>query len=196
MEDSEILEMARAQIRAEAEGLMEVAAQLDNSFIEVVHLVNQCKGLVLITGSGTSGMMARRLAHLLCSCGIRSFYIHPGEALHGPSATVEQGDLLIAFSKAGKSSDLNQFIEIAKQRGSKIVSVTWNAESEMAKLGDVLVIVRPSVSSEGEGILPFGSSLANGAFGDALCLIAQRLRGFDFAQLKQTHPAGATAELV
>jgi D-arabinose 5-phosphate isomerase GutQ len=196
MEASEILITAKAQIRAEAKVLMEIADQLEDSFVEFVRLVSECQGQILTTGSGTSGTMARRLAHLMSSCGMRAFYMHPAEALHGPSAAVDSRDILIAFSKAGKSTDLNQFVRIAKQRGAKVVSLTWEVNSELANMSDVVVIIRPDVSGEGEGVLPFGSSLANGAVGDALCLISKRIRGFDLAELKQTHPSGATSELV
>jgi D-arabinose 5-phosphate isomerase GutQ len=196
MDESEMLEIAKSQIRAEAKVLMEIADQLDDTFVEFVHLVSQCQGQILTTGSGTSGSMARRLAHLLSSCGMRAFYMHPAEALHGPSAAVDQRDILIAFSKAGKSRDLNQFVKIARQRGAKVVSLTWENNSELAKMSDVVVIIRPDVSGEGEGVLPFGSSLANGAVGDALCLISKRIRGFDLTEMKQTHPSGATSELV
>ena len=74
--------------------------------------------------------------------------------------------------------------------------MTWEPESELANLSDVVLVIRPDTRGEGEGVLPFGSTLANGAVGDALCLAAKHTRGFDLAELTQTHPAGATAELV
>jgi arabinose-5-phosphate isomerase len=150
----------------------------------------------LITGAGTSGTIARRLAHLLATCGMSAFFVHPADALHGPSATVAEGDILIALSKAGKSAEINQFATVTRQRGGKVISWTWEPESELANISDVVVVIRPGEKGEGEGVLPFGSSLANGAVGDALTLVAKRIRGFDLAQLTQTHPAGATAELV
>lgn len=196
MEPNDILEQARTIIRAEGELLLTIADQLDDSFVQTVRLVSECSGNILITGAGTSGTMARRLAHLLATCGMAAFYLHPGEALHGPSAAVRPGDLVIAFSKAGKSAELNKFVEVARQRGAKIISWTWQPESPLGQLSDVVVPLPPDEQAEGEGVLPFGSSLANGAIGDALCLAAKRLRGFDLAELTQTHPSGATAELV
>lgn len=196
MEASEILEQAKEMVRAEGEALVDVADQLGDSFVETVRLVSECTGHILISGAGTSGTIARRLAHLLASCGIRAFYMHPADALHGPSAAVSPGDVIIAISKAGKSAELNQFVAIARQRGGKVISLTWEPESELARLSDVVVVIRSSIKGEGEGVLPFGSSLANGAVGDALCLIARRLRGIELTELTQTHPAGATAELV
>ncbi len=196
MESNEILKQAKKMIRAEGEVLIEMADQLGESFVQTVRLVSECSGNIFITGAGTSGTIARRTAHLLSTCGMPAFYINSAEALHGPSAAVSSGDVIIVLSKAGKSAELNQFAGVARQRGAKVISWTWEPESELAGLSDVVVIIRPDVKGEGEGVLPFGSSLANGAVGDALCLVAKRLRGFDLAQLTQTHPSGATAELV
>jgi D-arabinose 5-phosphate isomerase GutQ len=196
MEAKEMLEQARAMIRAEAEALMGVADQLDESFVQAVLMVSQCAGRILITGSGTSGTIARRAAHLLSTCGMPAFFMHPADALHGPSAAIGPGDVLIALSKAGKSAEINQLARVARQRGGKVISWTWESESELARLSDLVMIIRSDEKGEGEGVLPFGSSLANGAVADALTLVAKRIRGFDLATLAQTHPSGATGELV
>jgi D-arabinose 5-phosphate isomerase GutQ len=196
MQSNEILKQARDMIRAEAEAVADVADQLDESFVEMVRLVSECTGRILITGAGTSGTIARRTAHLLASCGMPAFFMHSADALHGPSAAVAPGDVLIALSKAGKSAEINQFAQVTRQRGGKVICWTWEPESELARLSDVVVIIRPDTQGEGEGVLPFGSSLANGAVGDALCLVAKRLRGFDLATMTQTHPSGGTADLV
>lgn len=140
--------------------------------------------------------MARRLAHLLATCGMPAFYQHPGEALHGPSAAIGQGDVVIAFSKAGKSKELNTFCQVAKERGAKIMAWTWYPDSPLGQISDVVLQIRPDEKGEGEGVLPFGSSLANGVVGDALTLAAKQMRGFDLHTLVQTHPSGATSELV
>jgi arabinose-5-phosphate isomerase len=196
MESHEILEQARAMIRAEGEVIIDIADQLGDSFVEMVRLVSQCSGCILVTGAGTSGTIARRLAHLLSTCGMHAFYINSAEALHGPSAAVTTGDIIIILSKAGKSAELNQFARVARQRGAKVIAWTWEPESELASLSDIVVVIRPGPTGEGEGVLPFGSSLSNGAVGDALTLLVKRMRGFDLKTLVQTHPSGATSELV
>lgn len=196
MEAKEMLDQARKMIQAEGEALLSVADQLDGSFVQTVQMVSECTGRILVSGAGTSGTIARRLAHLLSSCGVPAFFMHPADALHGPSAIVSSGDIVIVFSKAGRSSEVNQFVDIARQRGGKVISWTWEPESALAKRSDVVVVVRPDTQAEGEGVLPFGSSIANAAVGDALCLLARRLRNFELTTLIQTHPGGATGELV
>ena len=196
METNEMLKQAKEMITAEGEAIIGVAGQLDQSFVEAARLVSECNSRILITGAGTSGTIARRMAHLFATCGMPAFYMNAADALHGSSAAIATGDVLIALSKAGKSAEINRFAEVARQRGGKVISITWEPESELATLSDVVLVIRPDTKGEGEGVLPFGSTLANGAVGDALCLIARRLRGFDLAELTQTHPSGATAELV
>lgn len=196
MDDRKMLALAQAQIHAEAEVIAALSERIDNTFVQAVRLVSECTGHIFVTGSGTSGAMAYRLAHLLATCGIAAFYMTPGDALHGEAAITAPGDVLIALSKAGKSADINQFAGIAKQRGCKVMCWTANGESELARLSDVVVVIGTDNRAEGEGVLPFGSTLAHGAFGDALCLVVKRLRGFDLAQLTQTHPAGGAADLV
>ena len=117
MDDKQILEQAQSMIRAEGKVVEEIADQLGGSFVAAAHLIAEAKGVVLTTGAGTSGTMARRSAHLLSTCGLRAFYISSAEALHGPSAAISPGDVLIVLSKAGKSAELNQFATVAKERG-------------------------------------------------------------------------------
>ena len=95
----------------------------------------------MTTGSGTSGTIARRLAHLLATCGMHAFFVHPADALHGPSAAVAPGDVLIALSKAGKSAEINDFARVARARGGKVISLTWKPDSELGALSDVVLVL-------------------------------------------------------
>jgi arabinose-5-phosphate isomerase len=196
MKQDELLEQARTMIQAEADAVARMAEGLGESFARTVELVAECEGNILVSGCGTSGTMARRMVHLLCSCGVAAFFMDPATALHGPSAIIAPGDLVIALSKSGKSEDLNTFVSIARRRGAKVVAWTWAPESPLAQLSDHVVNVDSGVEGEGEGVFPFGSTLAAGAVGDALCLLARRTRGIALEELTETHPSGATAELV
>ena len=196
MDNETILNDARAIVRSDAAAVAAVADLLDDSFIEAARLVATCQGTIMTIGSGTSGMIARRLAHLLATCGMHAFFVHPADALHGPSAAVGPGDLLIALSKAGKSAEINQFATVARARGGKVIALTWVPESPLGQLSDIVLNVNSGKEGEGDGVLPFGSTLAAGAVGDALVYVAKNLRGFDLVTLVQTHPSGATSELV
>lgn len=196
MNTQPIVDTAKTLLHAEARAIDAVADQLGDDFIAAVQLLAECPGVIMTAGSGTSGTIARRLAHLLATCGMHAFFVHPADALHGPSAAVTPGDVLIALSKAGKSAEINHFARVTRERGGKVISLTWKPESELGALSDIVLALPAAVDAEGEGVLPFGSTLAAGALCDALCLAAKNLRGFDLATLTQTHPSGATAELV
>jgi arabinose-5-phosphate isomerase len=196
MDNETILNDARSIVRNDAAAVLSVANLLDDAFAESAHLVATCPGAIMTIGSGTSGMIARRMAHLLATCGMHAFFVHPADALHGPSAAVAPGDVLIALSKAGKSAEINQFVTVARERGAKVIALTWAPDSALGQLSDHVLNVNSGREGEGDGVLPFGSTLAAGAIGDALVYVAKNLRGFDLATLVQTHPSGATSELV
>ena len=131
MDTTLLLDQARGLLRAEGAAIQAVADQLDTAFVAAVELVSSCTGVIMTTGSGTSGAIARRLAHLLATCGMHAFFVPPADALHGPSAAVAPGDLLIALSKAGKSAEINNFVRVARARGGKVISLTWKPDSEL-----------------------------------------------------------------
>ena len=139
--------------------------------------------------------MAKRLAHLLGTCGIKAFHIPVSDALHGESAIVGNSDVVILMSKAGKSSDINTFARIAQERGAIVISWTANPQSELAGFSHVVNPIPTHEAAEGDALLPFGSTLAAGALGDAVTLIARMLVGFDLATMSQTHPLGGANEL-
>src|SRR4051794_29750949 len=133
MDNETILNDARAIVRSDGAAVVAVADLLDASFVEAARLVATCPGAIMTIWSGTSGMIARRLAHLLATCGMHAFFVHPADALHGPSAAVAPGDVLIALSKAGKSSEINQFATVARDRGAKVIALTWVPDSPLGQ---------------------------------------------------------------
>jgi arabinose-5-phosphate isomerase len=196
MNDQEVLLAGKTLIHAEALVVELMAERLGDDFVTAARLIAGCTGKILVTGAGTSGTMARRLAHMLATCGMSAFFAHAADALHGPSAAVAPGDILIAFSKAGKSAEINQFAGIARQRGAKVIAMTWEPDSPLGRSSDIVLNVNSGASGEGDGVLPFGSTLAAGAVSDALVHVARRLRGFDLVTLAQTHPSGGVTELL
>ena len=196
MNRQSILSEARALIRAEAAAVVATAEQLDDQFIDAVEILNACAGVIMTTGSGTSGTIARRLGHLLATTGSHAFFVHPADALHGPSAAVQPGDVLVALSKAGRSAEINDFARVTRERGGQVISLTWQPDSPLGKMSNVVLAQPKLAEAEGDGIYPMGSTLSAGALCDALCLAVKKLRGFDDATLTQTHPSGATADLV
>ena len=121
---AEIVTRASEIVRREAEAVSALAAQFDNSLVDVLSLLLNCKGHVLVTGAGTSRAIAQRLAHLLSCSGTPSLFINASDGLHGGSGAVTPDDVVYLISKGGGSAEINQFAEIAHTRGAKLIAQT------------------------------------------------------------------------
>jgi D-arabinose 5-phosphate isomerase GutQ len=194
MNQEEIILYAKQIIKQEASGVMTLVDQIDESFAKAAMMMLNCKGHVLVSGSGTSHSVARRLAHLLSVCGTPSLLIDAGDSQHGLSGAVTANDVVITLSKGGSSSEVIFLAKVAKSRGAMVISITEKPESELGKLSDVVLkVVAPS---EGDpfGMIATGSSLINAAYGDALCVVLLKLRGYTLEQFGATHPGGAVGK--
>ncbi|GAA1954312.1 SIS domain-containing protein [Microbacterium aquimaris] len=189
------LEAARAVVRNEGAAVLAVADQLDDSFIEVVDLLQSCTGKVFVTGSGTSGATARRMAHLLAVCGTPSTFIHPMDALHGTMGALAAGDVLISISRGGESAEINDFSTRAQRRSVSVVALTAEPESTLGRLADVTVTLITEGEGDPGGVIAMGSTLVTSVWGDALANILMRRRGYGWDQVLETHPAGAVGQI-
>jgi arabinose-5-phosphate isomerase len=190
----EIIARAKEVVRREAEAVSALAAQFDGSLPDVVSLLLNCKGHVLVTGAGTSRAIAQRLAHLLSCSGTPSLFISASDALHGGSGAVTPGDVVYLISKGGRSAEINQFAEIALGRGAKLIAQTENPESPLAKMSDAVFKVKAVGEVDPYGMVATGSSLVNAAAGDVLCVLLLEQRGYTREAFGQTHPGGAVGK--
>jgi len=189
-------QFGREVIAADARAVAEAGRNLGSAFVDAVALLSQCQGKVLVTGLGTSGATARRIAHLLSVAGTPALFIHPADGLHGGLGGVGAQDVLIAISKGGESDELNEFVRRAKQRGARTVSMTGRPVSPLALLCDVaLRIVVPDDVDPG-GMIATASSLAASAVGDALAIATMRARGYSWQSFELTHPGGAVGKMI
>lgn len=194
MNQKEIIALAKEVVRKEADGVLTLLDQIDDQFVKAAQLMLKCKGHILVTGSGTSHSVARRLAHLLSVCGTPSLLIDAGDSQHGLSGAITARDILITLSKGGSSSEVIFIARVARSRGATVIAITEKPESELGKLSDiVLKVVAPS---EGDpfGMIATGSSLVNAAYGDALCVALLKMRGYTLEQFGETHPGGAVGK--
>lgn len=189
--DFTMLEAARLVVRNEGAAVSAVADQIDESFIAVVDLLEHCNGKVFVTGAGTSGAVARRMAHLLAVCGTPSTFIHPMDALHGTMGALAPGDVLISISRGGESSEINDFSTRAQRRSVKVVAITADPESTLGRLADLTVVLTTVGDGDPGGVIAMGSTLVTSVWGDALANVLMRRRGYGWDQVLETHPAGA-----
>ena len=186
-----ILDAARSRVSSEAAGVLAVADQLDETFLRVVDLILTLPGKVFVTGSGTSGIMARRMAHLLTVCGTPALYLQPMDALHGGMGVVGKGDLLIAISRGWASAEINDLARRLQDIGVGVVALTSAPDSELARLANVSVALRDVGGIDPGNVIAMGSTLVVGVWGDALAYVLMIRRENSCRQVLHNHTAGA-----
>jgi D-arabinose 5-phosphate isomerase GutQ len=185
---------AKEVIEREARGISALADQFDVRLVDVVQLLLNCRGHVLVTGAGTSHAMAQRFAHLLSCSGTPALCISSGDSLHGGAGAIRADDVLFIISKGGHSAEVNHLAQIARTRGAKVIAQTEDPDSPLAGLSDVVFQVVAHSDVDPYGMIATGSSLVNGAAGDALCVLLLELRGYSREEFGLTHPGGAVGE--
>jgi arabinose-5-phosphate isomerase len=190
LDDAAILELGRRTFAQEGQAVHGVGNVLDAAFVGAVRAILGCRGRVLLTGLGKSGLVARKIAATLTSTGTPSHFIHPVEAEHGDLGIVRGGDVLIAVSRSGNNPEVNRLLGQCKQFGMTIVAITGNRESELA-LGSDFVLHCP-ISREAcpLNLTPTTSATAAAVMGDALVVSLLELRGFDADDFAVFHPSG------
>lgn len=189
-ESQEIIDDAREFVHREAEAVEVVVDQIGPEFVEFAKEVLAVKGKVIVTGVGTSGTVAHRFAHLLSVTGTPAFYLSPVDGLHGSLGVVTEDDLVIAISKGGESSELNEMLKRSKDRGAATAALTSAAEGSLARVADHSVVI-VSPDADLGGVVAMGSTLAHEAWGDALCMTLMRLSGYGWGKVLHSHPGGA-----
>lgn len=185
------LDAAREIVRREGRGVADVADQIDETFVEAVELVRRVTGKVFVTGSGTSGAVARRMAHLLAVCGTPALFLPGMDALHGTMGAVVSGDLLITISRGGESDELNDLSRRVQQRDVPVIALTAVPGSTLGRLADLTVTIDPGSDVDPGGLIAMGSTLATAVWGDALAAVLMQIRGYGWDEVMSTHPAGA-----
>jgi len=178
-------------IKIEAEGLLQLADRIDENFTATVDAVYSCSGRVIISGIGKSGIIGRKIVATLNSTGTRSVFLHPVEAMHGDLGLMSVDDIFIALSTSGETDELNLLVPSIRRIGSKVIAITGNIDSTLAKLCDVVIDVRVEREACPLGLAPTASSTAMLALGDALAVVLLNRKGFKQSDFKRFHPGGA-----
>ena len=184
------LELARAVLRTEADAVRALIARLDDRFVAAVQLLADCRGRVIVTGMGKSGIIARKIAATLSSTGTSAYFVHPAEAAHGDLGAVRNEDLLIALSRSGETPEILRLSELTKRLGVRIVAITGASSSSLGQTADVALECRVDEEACPLNLAPTASTTAALALGDALAMTLHVRKGFreeDFANL---HPGG------
>jgi len=184
------LESARRVLRIEAQAIKDLDARLDAMFEQAVELLFACKGRVVVTGMGKSGLVGRKISATFSSTGTPSFFLHPADALHGDLGMLARGDTLLAITYGGETEEILNLLETLKRLEVPIVAMTGNMKSTLAQASDVALDVSVREEACSLNLAPTASTTVSMALGDALAIALLERRGFqpdDFAAL---HPAG------
>ncbi len=190
MNSRKILKRAHDVLNIEAQGILALIDRLDEGFVRAVELLYGCKGKVVVTGLGKSGLICRKISATLSSTGTPSLFLHAGDANHGDMGMIVKGDVLLAISNSGETEEILTFIPIIKRLGVKLIVMTGNHTSTLSRAADV--VLNASVKEEAcpLGLSPTASTTAALALGDALAVVLLERKGFKEEDFALRHPGG------
>ena len=184
------LALARSVLQTEAAAILALVDRLDERFERAVRMLRECRGRVIVTGMGKSGIICRKIAATLSSTGTAAFFLHPAEAIHGDLGVLQSDDVVLALSYSGETDELLRLVETIKRLGARLIAMTGDETSTLAQSADVALDCRVSEEACPLNLVPTASTTASLALGDALAmslLVAKGFRQEDFAYL---HPGG------
>jgi arabinose-5-phosphate isomerase len=186
-----LLALARQVLDIEADALRTLSSRLDAGFADAVQLILACRGRVVVSGMGKSGHVGGKIAATLASTGTPAFFMHPGEASHGDLGMIAPNDVVLALSNSGESNEIVSIVPLIKRRGAKLIAMTGNPNSTMAREADVHLNAAVDKEACPLNLAPTASTTAALALGDALAVALLDARGFSADDFARTHPGGS-----
>lgn len=183
-------EIAKKVLKIERDALTSLMKRIDSNFDTTVNAIYKIKGRVIVTGMGKPGFVAQKISATLSSTGTPSLYLHPAEALHGDIGRVTKDDLILALSNSGETEEIIKFLPIVKKIGAKLVAMTGNKKSTLARNADHVIDVCVKMEACSLGLAPTTSTTAMLAMGDALAVALLEKKGFKEKDFAFYHPGG------
>jgi arabinose-5-phosphate isomerase len=177
-------------LNIEATGIVSLIDRLDDHFIQAIELLYNCRGKVVVTGLGKSGLVCRKIAATFSSMGTPSFFLHAGDANHGDMGMIMEGDVVLAVSNSGETEEILTLIPTLKRIGVRIVAMTGNNDSTLSRAADVVLDAGVTEEACPLGLSPTASTTAALALGDALAVILLEKKGFKEEDFALRHPGG------
>ena len=185
-----ILKELKNVFEIEIEALQSVMRSISPAFVHAVETIARCRGRVIVTGIGKSGIIANKIAATLTSTGTPAIYVHAGEALHGDIGIISPNDVMIAIGKSGESGELTTLLPIVRKIGAKIIAITASAQSRMAKSSDIVLELTIPREACPLNLAPTSSTTASLVLGDAIAVALMKLKNVSPADYARTHPGG------
>ncbi len=188
---SSINELAKEVLTIEANSILRLINNIGDNFEQAIDILYNCKGRVIITGMGKSGLIGKKIAATMSSTGTPSYFLHPAESTHGDSGIITREDVVIAISNSGETQELMNLLPLIKRFGVKMISMTGKMNSTLAKAGDVVLDISVEKEACPLNKAPTASTTATLAMGDALAICLLKKRGFSEEDFLVFHPSGA-----
>jgi arabinose-5-phosphate isomerase len=189
--NAELLEIAGEVLAIESRAVDAMSARLNTDFADACRLCAETPGRVVVTGMGKSGHISSKIAATLASTGTPAFFMHPAEASHGDLGMITDQDTLLAISYSGETDEIITIIPLVKRKGARLVSMTGNPNSTLAKAANVHLDVSVAEEACPLNLAPTASTTATLAMGDALAVALLKIRGFTADDFARSHPSGA-----
>lgn len=186
----EAIEVAREVLRLEAKAVAALVEKIGENFVRAVETIFACKGRVIVTGIGKSGIIGKKIAATLSSTGTPSIFLHAGEGLHGDLGVVMKEDVVICISKSGNGGELKMLIPLFRRLGVPVIAMTGNLQNELASRADIVLDVSVEEEACPHDLAPTTSSTATLAMGDALAIALLKRRNFSPEDFALRHPGG------
>ncbi|NLV23230.1 MAG: KpsF/GutQ family sugar-phosphate isomerase [Deltaproteobacteria bacterium] len=191
MTSRDILESARRVLRIEAEAITALMDRIGEGFVQAVEMMLACRGRVVITGIGKSGLICQKIASTLASTGTPAFFLHPAEGIHGDLGMLMKGDVLVAVSNSGETAEVIRILPVIKRMGLPLIIMSGHPESTLVRAGDAFINVSVREEACPLGLAPTASTTATLALGDALAIALLLRRGFREEDFAFFHPGGS-----
>jgi arabinose-5-phosphate isomerase len=184
------LSLAKKVLQTEAAAILALVERLDDRFEHAVRVLLDCRGRVIVTGMGKSGIICRKVAATLASTGTPAFFLHPAEAVHGDLGVIQGDDVVVALSNSGETDELLRLVETIKRLGARLIAICGNPASTLAQAADVALNCQVSKEACPLNLVPTASTTAALALGDALAMTLLVAKGFKEEDFANLHPGG------
>ena len=190
LDENEIFKLAQSVFQIEIDSLIKVKENLNKNFFEAIKLITNCSGKLVITGMGKSGIIANKIAATLSSTGTLSVFLHPAEGLHGDLGIVAKDDIIIILGKSGESEEVLRMLPVLKEIGCKIISITGNIHSALAKNSDIILDSTVDKEACNLNLAPTSSTTTALVMGDAISTVLSTVKKFNERNYALYHPGG------
>ena len=187
---SRIIESAKEVFEIEAKSILRLKDNIGEEFDKAINILYNCRGRVIVTGMGKSGLIGKKIAATMSSTGTPAYFLHPAESTHGDSGVITRNDVIIAISNSGETQELLNLLPLIKRFGCPMIGMTGNVNSTLARTSEVVLDISVEKEADTLGKAPTASTTATLAMGDALAVCLMEKKGFTKEDFLMFHPSG------